>query len=130
MASCGRDSPREKRSMKSDAREWVEKAERDYHSAGTLLRARRYPDYDGACYHAQQCAEKYMKAVLVEADKRFERTHELSKLLNELLAVNPLWEVLRPAAEALSEFAVRIRYPGSTADKPMAREAIRASESI
>jgi hypothetical protein len=37
--------------------EWVEKAEGDYATAGRELRARRRPNYDAACFHAQQTHE-------------------------------------------------------------------------
>jgi HEPN domain-containing protein len=37
---------------------WVSKAEGDFASAGRELRARKDPNYDSACFHAQQCAEK------------------------------------------------------------------------
>jgi len=106
--------------------EWIEKAEGDYHAAGLLLRARKHPNYDAACFHAQQCAEKYMKAVLHKSDKHSERTHELSALLDDLIGINPMWEALRPAAKTLSDYAVRFRYPGSSADRAMAKNAIQA----
>ncbi len=43
--------------MKPLTREWVNKAEGDYATAGRELRARKSPNYDAACFHAQQCAE-------------------------------------------------------------------------
>jgi|GEM_PF-3614814 len=39
--------------MKSPATEWIAKAEGDYHAAGVLFRARKYPNYDAACFHAE-----------------------------------------------------------------------------
>jgi HEPN domain-containing protein len=57
--------------------EWVKKGENDFNIALLLLRARKTPDYDGACFHAQQCAEKYLKARLQEAGIAFPRTHDL-----------------------------------------------------
>jgi HEPN domain-containing protein len=52
--------------MKPITREWISKAEGDWNAAGTLFRARKHPNYDGACFHTQQCAEKYLKAKLEE----------------------------------------------------------------
>jgi HEPN domain-containing protein len=46
--------------MKPLTREWVAKAEGDRVTARRELRARRRPNYDAACFHAQQCAEKYL----------------------------------------------------------------------
>lgn len=44
--------------------EWVEKAEGDYATAKRESRVRRNPNYDAVCFHAQQMAEKYLKAFL------------------------------------------------------------------
>ena len=48
----------------NDPRAWVEKAEEDFVLAQSALR-RKKPLITGVCFHAQQCAEKYMKALLV-----------------------------------------------------------------
>ena len=44
--------------------EWIEKAEGDYRTAEREMRVRKAPNYDAVCFHAQQCAEKYLKAFL------------------------------------------------------------------
>ncbi|MFQ5675587.1 MAG: HEPN domain-containing protein [bacterium] len=36
----------------------------DWHTAKRELHVRNNPNYDAACFHAQQCAEKYLKAYL------------------------------------------------------------------
>ena len=43
--------------------EWLAKAEEDYSVAKGLLRRRKVPA-DSVCFHSQQAAEKYLKAVL------------------------------------------------------------------
>lgn len=43
-------------------REWVDKAEGNYATAERELRARKFINYDAVCFHAQQMAEKYLKA--------------------------------------------------------------------
>ena len=98
--------------MKPITREWVDKAEADWNSAGLLFRARRLPDYDGACFHAQQCAEKYLKARLVEAGVYFSKTHNLIALLTLTIAVEPSWTVLQPQLRALNVYAIDYRYSG------------------
>ena len=72
--------------MKPIAVEWVEKAEGDFATAEREARARKSPNYDGVCFHAQQCAEKYLKALSVEADLPFLRTHDLVILLATIIA--------------------------------------------
>ncbi len=56
--------------MRVLTREWVEKAEGDFHTAVREVRARNYPNYDAACFRCQQCAEKYRKALLQERNLR------------------------------------------------------------
>jgi len=62
-------------------REWVEKAEGDFTIAGRELRAGKAPIYDAVCFHAQQCAEKYIKAILQEHDQRILKTHHFSFMI-------------------------------------------------
>ena len=75
--------------MKPITREWVNKAESDITTAQREFRARKSPNYDDACFHAQQCAEKYLKARLQEDDVSFTRTHNLMALLDLLLPLEP-----------------------------------------
>jgi HEPN domain-containing protein len=69
--------------------EWIDKAEGDWTSAQREYRARQRPNYDAACFHAQQWAEKYLKAKLEEAGIAFSQTHNLISLLTLALAVEP-----------------------------------------
>jgi len=46
-------------------REWVIKAENDLKNAAHTLKMGADCPTDTVCFHAQQCVEKYMKAVLV-----------------------------------------------------------------
>jgi len=55
--------------MKATAREWIEKAEADFFSAGREYRARKRPNLDAACFFAQQCIEKYLKGRLADAGR-------------------------------------------------------------
>lgn len=71
----------------------MERAER-------ILRARNRSDFSNACFHAQQCAEKYMKAVLDEHGQTIDRVHDLSALLGKLTNIEPSWILLANAADA------------------------------
>ena len=90
--------------MKPLTREWVDKAEGDFITARRELRARKVPNYDAACFHAQQCAEKYLKARLQEEGIAFSRTHDLATLLDLLLPVEPSWAVMRSDLDRLTSF--------------------------
>jgi HEPN domain-containing protein len=110
--------------------EWVEKAKGDFHTAQRELRARRAPNYDAACFHSQQCAEKYLKAFLVLQKIEPPRSHNLVELLKLCVLRDGSFELVRPALEALNTFAVNIRYPGEFATKEEARDAVRAMKQV
>ena len=65
--------------MHADAEAWVAKGEGDYIGALTLVKKRSEQVAHLTCFAAQQCAEKYMKAFLVEHDVSFSKTHDLTK---------------------------------------------------
>jgi HEPN domain-containing protein len=111
--------------MKRLVAEWVAKAEGDFATLQRELRARAKPNYDSACFHAQQCAEKYLKARLCQAGQTFVKIHDLVALLEQALAAEPSWDGYREDLAFLSAFAVAFRYPGEAADKESARDAAR-----
>ena len=112
--------------MNAQIKEWIAKAEGDCASALREYRARKQPNYDSACFHAQQCIEKYLKAVLIKKRIPFSKIHDLEVLLDLCLAVYPLWEPMRNDMQLLTQYAVQFRYPGESADKEEARQAIEA----
>jgi len=73
--------------MKPLTAEWVAKAEADFAVMEREGRVRKNPAYDSVCFHAQQCAEKYLKATLTEHHREARRIHDLVALLEQLLAV-------------------------------------------
>jgi HEPN domain-containing protein len=109
--------------MKVITQEWISKAEDDFSTVERECRARKRPNYGGACYHAQQCIEKYLKGALVESGLDFPKIHDLRALLRIVLPVFPEWKGLKADLVALNEFAVTIRYPGESADRDLARKA-------
>lgn len=116
--------------MKDSTQEWVEKAEADFNSAGREYRARKNPNFDAACFFAQQSIEKYFKARLVEAVMPFPKTHDLDVLLDLIVPLEPLWEAFRSGVSDLTSFAVSFRYPGESATRDMARLAVANAKQI
>lgn len=110
--------------------ERVAKDEGDFATAQRELRARKSPNYDASCFHAQQCAEKYLKAFLQQAGLRFGRTHDLVALLHLALPLHPVWHDMRDDLDALSAYAVHTRYPGASADRGIAREAVMLASRV
>ena len=116
--------------MKPSTREWIKKAEADYQLALSLSRRRKVTFHDHGCFHSQQSAEKYLKARLEEAGILSPKTHDLKKLLQLLLPVEPLWAALLPSLASLSNYAVEFRYPGHEATAHDLNEAIRHAKAV
>ena len=110
--------------MKRTTREWIDKAEDDYRTAECLAQAKERL-YDQICFHCQQSAEKYLKALLEEAQLSIEKTHELERLLHQLLPYHASLRPLRRGLIFLTNFSVSIRYPGERAKKRQATAAVR-----
>lgn len=96
--------------LEAGARAWVEKAENDLLCIENNLVAERVP-WDAVVFHAQQAAEKLLKALLVSAGRAVPRTHDLVALLSFVLEAGfPLAES-RPEIGLLSRFGAAVRYP-------------------
>lgn len=111
--------------MKAITQEWISKAEGDWATLMREYRARKNPNYDAVCFHAQQCGEKYLKARLQEAGISFAKTHNLLYLLSSILTVEPSWTNLQNSSAFLTVFAVKYRYPGSLSNKSEAKDTVK-----
>ena len=78
-------------------------------------------------YHAQQCAEKHLKAYLVFRLIDFPYTHNIARLL-ELCADKDEWVDGLHDAEGLTPFAITARYPGE--DEAVTEEEARHAIEI
>ena len=109
--------------------EWITKAEGDFATAGRELRARKSPNYDAVCFHAQQCAEKYLKAVLQENEKHIPKIHNLIELMLLCEEIDSSFEMLRSDLVVMERYSVRVRYPGEFAEKEDAQSAYAAAKT-
>lgn len=75
-------------------------------------------------YHAQQCAEKYLKGYLVSHQIDFPYTHNISRLVELCVEQGLRGEALQDAEE-LTPFAITARYPGED-EAVTEEEALRA----
>jgi HEPN domain-containing protein len=117
----------------SETKAWMEKAWRDLEMAHRAV-AGNPPFYDMAVYHCQQSAEKAVKAFLVYHGKTYEKTHDIEVLVDLACDTNPKFSELVDAADALTPYATRFRYPNSTfAVEPNAaeyQEALQHAQTI
>ena len=106
-------------------REWAAHADDDLRVAEHTLTLPDECPYRLVAYHAQQCAEKYLKAFLVLRRIDFPFTHNIARLL-ELCSERADWADTIKDAEELTPFAITARYPGDDepVSEPEARRAI------
>lgn len=97
----------------SEARAWLVKAWRDLETARRAV-AGAPPLYDVAVYHCQQAAEKAVKAFLVHHGKPYEKTHDIEVLIDLASEVDASFSQLADAADVLTPYATRFRYPNAT----------------
>ena len=93
------------------ARQWIASAEEDLVNAEHTLTLRERCPVGTVCFHAQQCAEKYLKALLTYRSIEFPRTHDLVLLLNRLARESGL-ELPAEEVQPLNRFSIEARYPG------------------
>lgn len=104
--------------------QWLSKAHKDLQAAGVLLGAPVH-DYESAGFHAQQAAEKFIKAMLVRHQVEFPRTHDIGRLRDLVgRADSDLAARLAPA-DSLTPYAIEFRYPGELGPVPQ-QEGMRA----
>lgn len=94
------------------AQEWITKAENDLKNAAHTLKMGRNCPTDTVCFHSQQCAEKYIKALLVVLERPFQRTHDIEVLVT-LLPKSIHIPLTVEEQRLLTDYATLTRYPGS-----------------
>lgn len=110
-------------------REWAMHAKADLDAAKVLLSAGS-DSPSIAAFHAQQCAEKALKAFLVRHEVDFPYTHDIRRLLDLCESNNAHWAVMLRETERLTYYGVTARYPGigRSISRSEASEAIRLAE--
>jgi HEPN domain-containing protein len=108
----------------AETQAWLRKADQDL-AAGAHALAAEPPFTAHAVFHAQQAAEKSMKALLTWHSTPFRKTHLLEEIGEQCLRID---DSLRPwvdDAVPLTAFAWKYRYPGEP-DEPSEEEAANA----
>lgn len=118
--------------MKNEVvRQWIEKAEHDLiNGRHTMTLADDCP-YDTVCFHAQQAAEKLLKAMLSHLGIEFTKIHDITVLV-DLLPKTSRPGISVEEQARLTQWAVAARYPGVEEEpsRQDAAEALRLAEAI
>ena len=83
--------------------------------------------YYGACFTSQQAVEKVLKAYLLFKQEKFEKIHDLVKLLDECVIYDKSFNTFRNKIAKLTFYYIQTRYPDiSELDKFTKEEADKA----
>lgn len=113
----------------SELKSWIAQAEDDF-SAAKVLAQHRKPLLAGACFHAQQSAEKYLKSLLIFKDFDFPKSHDLPTLNTMCNQAGIITGLDLQQLVDLTEFAVRRRYPGNQPTREETKEAIQIAGNV
>lgn len=112
-------------------REWIVMADHDLTAAAQILKLGKAAPTETVGFHAQQCIEKYLKAILVYRSISVPNIHDIRMLM---ALVPRRW---RPALEEemqdrLTKYATGGRYPGSGLDISLAaaRKAVMFARAV
>ena len=107
--------------------EWVQKAENDLRNAAHTLKIARQCPTDTVCFHAQQCVEKYLKALLTWKAIEVPRTHRIQELI-PLVPPEARPRLERHEQLRLTDYATVTRYPGDY--EPIEMSEAKAAVSL
>lgn len=93
-----------------EANRWLEQADHDLRVCQWMLKGNYYSD---ACFHAQQCAEKALKAFLYFKGLREIRGHSVADPINRCLLLDKDFNVIAADASDLDFYYVQTRYPNA-----------------
>jgi HEPN domain-containing protein len=88
------------------------------------------PNYDAACFHAQQCIEKLLEAAVIARGEIPRKTHDLTILSGLLSSLDPQWHWPVEELRLLSRSAVIFRYPGESAGQEEAEAVRRVAQAM
>ena len=111
---------------------WCLKAENDLKNARHEVE-HEDPALDTVCFHAQQAAEKYLKAYLVFHDCEITKTHVLIRLIRNCIEIDDAFQdLVQKEIDMLTDYAVDLRYAEDFYMPPIeeAREAIKKAEFV
>ena len=92
-----------------DFREWFKKAESDLIVAKASSELPK-PQIEIACYHCQQCVEKILKCFLVYHKIEFLFIHDLEKICNNCINIEPSFSNWEKHCKFLNHFISITRY--------------------
>ncbi len=109
--------------------QWLDKARKDL-AAGEVLLKEEFEDYENVGFHAQQAAEKFVKAFLVRHQIEFPKSHDMALLRQLVARIDPRLAEKLAIADSLTPYGVEFHYPGDlpSVSRTEGEKALRAAE--
>ncbi|HVQ58499.1 MAG TPA: HEPN domain-containing protein [Solirubrobacterales bacterium] len=123
MRHCSEAVSLSEREPKAEAAILARKAEDDANAMQWLASKPEISD-EIVGFHAQQAVEKWLKAVLGSRSVEFEYTHDLRRLIGEVMTAVGEFPFDIPEVVALTEHAVPLRYDEILDTEPLDRQAV------
>jgi HEPN domain-containing protein len=113
-------------------RGWLRKASSGAAAVESLLKG---GNLDATCFHAQQAAEKYLKAFLTYHAREFPFTHNLAELVELCTTVDTSFRSLASDLAPLTPYAAELRYddafaPSREVAQQARNSALRARDFV
>jgi HEPN domain-containing protein len=114
-----------------EAADWLRYAAEDFRIAQLLIDQRDLPTRH-VLQHAQQCAEKALKALLIARGEAYPLTHNIAHLTALCRTLDPEIGHLAKACSDLSPYAGFMRYPGEDREPTLSQAMawVQATEAL
>jgi len=111
--------------------DWLARAAEDLLTIENSLSGQRVP-WGAVCFHSQQAAEKYLKALVIQRFIRPPRTHDLAELVGAARGAGYDLPDFTEECEALKDYAIDVRYPENVPipDEARGRIVLAAAQRI
>lgn len=118
-------------STESNFSAWLRKADHDLLNIDNNLTAKDTP-WDTVCFHAQQVAEKVLKAFLVYHGRDLLKTHDLIALLTQCVSIDRTLSEFEADCRKLTSYGITARYPDDLFEpgETDARELVSAARRV
>jgi HEPN domain-containing protein len=115
----------------AETRAWLERAQKDLAAAAHEFTAEP-PLVEDIVFHAQQAAEKALKAFLTWHQQPFRKTHSIEELGEQCLQIDSSLKAVIDRAVPLTEYAWQFRYPGEpeTPTKEESESAVKIGKEV
>ena len=111
--------------------DWIKKADEDLlYGKSSLEEGLEF--YPQICFHFHQAVEKYLKAYIMAKEQDFQKTHDLTKLIQICAKDDTDFNSLNDLVSELNPYYIETRYPEfvTSVDRFQTEEALKTAEQI